>query len=265
MMPNHDQIFSEWAEAYDLIQRSEIDGVGRSPTDVSFYKQQASDATGKILEIGCGTGRVYLDLLEQGEEAYGIDVSRKQLDVLKSNAEHRGLEPRVHRADMRRFDLDETFDLVIVPFNTFVHNTSRTEQLRCLQRVKDHLSDDGKVVLDFPIPKYVRSEDEHVEVAEFTNDGSEFFLVQKYDVDVVEHRLGIERRLFEDREEIARISYEYAQIFLNEFVHLLHRAGFECWNVYGDFEYGALDSDSDSFVWEVYPSTSGSGTSSEVR
>lgn len=256
MMPNRDQIFSDWAEAYDLIQSPELDGVGRSPTDVSFYEEQVADAEGKILEIGCGTGRVYLDLLEQGENVHGIDVSREQLDVLKSNAKRRGLEPQVHRADMRRFDLDETFDLVIVPFNTFVHNISRTEQLRCLQRIADHLTEDGTVVLDFPIPKYARSEDEHVEVDEFTSDGSEFFLIQRYEVDAIDQRLGIDRRLFEDGKEVSRVSYEYAQIFKNEFVHLLRRAGFECWNVYGDFEYGTLDSDSDSFVWEVCLSTS---------
>ena len=39
--------------------------------DVEYYRRRAIDVDGPVLEVGCGTGRVYLELLEAGVE---VDV-----------------------------------------------------------------------------------------------------------------------------------------------------------------------------------------------
>jgi ubiquinone/menaquinone biosynthesis C-methylase UbiE len=50
--------FNEWAEIYDL-----VDGLYKE--DIDFYIKEASKAKGKVLEIACGTGRIYLELLKK--------------------------------------------------------------------------------------------------------------------------------------------------------------------------------------------------------
>jgi len=64
--------FEEWAKVYDMIY-------GNYKKDLDFYKREARKAKGKVLEIACGTGRIYLELLKDGIDAYGIDISENML------------------------------------------------------------------------------------------------------------------------------------------------------------------------------------------
>jgi len=48
----------KWAEIYDL-----VDGLYKE--DIDFYIKEARKAKGKVLEIACGTGRIYLELLKK--------------------------------------------------------------------------------------------------------------------------------------------------------------------------------------------------------
>lgn len=248
MLTNSEEVFDNWAEAYDFIQRRTERGFTE---DIPFYKQQADNVDGKILDIGCGTGRIYLELLEEGNDIRGIDSSKNALEILRSRAEKQDLDPQVHCANMQDFDIDEEFDLIIVPFNTFSYNTSREEQFQCLQQIKDHLVEDGKAVIDMPFPRMR----EGTFASEFSIDGSEYFLVQEYELDIVNRVKNIDRRLFKDGEEVGSIYCGYARIFKNEFIHLIQRVGFEDWNLYGDFNCGSLESDSESLVWEIFPSS----------
>lgn len=42
--------------------------------------EQAKECSGKILEVSCGTGRIYLEMLEEGVEDSGIDLSEEMLE-----------------------------------------------------------------------------------------------------------------------------------------------------------------------------------------
>jgi cyclopropane fatty-acyl-phospholipid synthase-like methyltransferase len=61
---------------------------------------------GSVLEVGCGTGRIYLDLLRAGVDADGIDLSAAMLEEPRRKAAEAGLEPNVGRADTTTFESD---------------------------------------------------------------------------------------------------------------------------------------------------------------
>lgn len=103
--------FEEWAKVYDMIY-------GNFKEDLDFYKREARKAKGKVLEIACGTGRIYLELLKDGIDAYGIDISENMLRVLKEKAKKLGLNPKVKKADMRNFRFNTKFSLIIIPFRS---------------------------------------------------------------------------------------------------------------------------------------------------
>lgn len=73
-----------------------------------------SRATGKVLDVGVGTGR-YAELARSaGHETYGIDVSERMLDSARERLGLRNLEPFLLRGDVTDLPFGEAvFDLVI--------------------------------------------------------------------------------------------------------------------------------------------------------
>lgn len=73
-MTDAERYFDAWSGIYD----AEVADDGGE--DVAFYRELALDADGPVLEIGCGTGRIYLELLAAGVDAYGVDISAAMLE-----------------------------------------------------------------------------------------------------------------------------------------------------------------------------------------
>ncbi|HEW93607.1 hypothetical protein DRN87_05015 [Candidatus Geothermarchaeota archaeon] len=133
--------YDPWAEVYDLLY-------GDYRDDIEFYKNEAKKIDGKLLEIGCGTGRVYLELLKEGIDIYRIDSSYKMLEKLREKARKPNLIPKVYQADMRNFKLEQSFKLIIT-FRMFLHNLTIEDQLSALKCCKEHLTRNGKLILNF--------------------------------------------------------------------------------------------------------------------
>jgi SAM-dependent methyltransferase len=67
----------------------------------------------RVLDAGCGTGRIAARLAELGYDVVGVDVDEVMLDVAR--AEGPGLDWRL--ADLATFDLGEQFDVVLLAGN----------------------------------------------------------------------------------------------------------------------------------------------------
>lgn len=134
------KVYDEMAEYYDLIYWDQY--------DIEFYLREAKNARGSVLEVGCGTGRIFLHLLSEGIDAYGIDISQKMLDILIDKAKKKGIEnPPVSQGDMLDFKLDKKFNLIILPYRTFLHLKNNDERKKALMNIKKHLEDGGRLIL----------------------------------------------------------------------------------------------------------------------
>src|SRR5512144_254982 len=120
----------------------------KAQNDVAVYLAQAQAASGPVLEIGCGTGRVTIPLAAAGVDISGLDVSASMLEEAKRKAESQGLRINWIEADGRTFDLGQRFALIIMPFNTlqFFRDIAALQQL--FHRVKSHLQDGGRFIFD---------------------------------------------------------------------------------------------------------------------
>ncbi|MBD3210782.1 methyltransferase domain-containing protein [Candidatus Micrarchaeota archaeon] len=161
------EIYDEMARRYDLIYGD--------LADLEYYMNEARNARGKVLEVGCGTGRILLHLLEEGIDAQGLDSSPEMLAVLKEKAEKKGLEPRVSCADMLDFSLDDRFQLIILPYRTFLHLKNKSDMEKALLNLKKHLEPGGRLILHVYKPleedlsmqgEYHHFETEHLETPE---------------------------------------------------------------------------------------------------
>ena len=83
-----------WAEAYKLLYGPGGAGVF-DIGDVSSYRRLAEETTGGVLELGCGTGRITIPILETGADACAVDASVSQLKLLATEATARGLDPNI--------------------------------------------------------------------------------------------------------------------------------------------------------------------------
>lgn len=125
--------------------------------DLDFWLELAETYSGPILELGCGTGRVLLNLARRGYEVTGLDNSPAMLARLAAklqaaSPQHLARRPNVVQADMRVFALGQTFHLAIMPFNTFMHLLTFEDQLAALTHIRSHLEPGALLVLDLINP-----------------------------------------------------------------------------------------------------------------
>jgi len=138
---------------YDTIARFYDAENAEMTDDLALYSDLVAETGGPVLDVGCGTGRVMLHLAQAGVPVVGVDRSetmlargRRKLDVLSD------LKPRVTfiAGDALEADLPDSFRLIIVPYNTFMHFRTQDRQLAALRRFRSLLHDDGLLVLDIP-------------------------------------------------------------------------------------------------------------------
>jgi SAM-dependent methyltransferase len=131
--------------------------------DLDFWLGLAEEYGDPILELGCGTGRVLLHLARRGYAVTGLDNSPEMLARLEGKLEQavsmrgRGEQwaaPMVVRADMTDFALGDasTFQLAIMPFNTFMHLLTPEAQMSALTCIRKHLAEGAALVMDVVNP-----------------------------------------------------------------------------------------------------------------
>lgn len=115
---------------------------------VDFWLSQARRRGGPILELGCGTGKLSIPLAEAGFSVVGLDNSPALLQFAASkNNDVKWIE-----GDMRCFDLDEKFALIMLPSNNLGHLHTPEDFESCVSSVKRHLRPGGAFVIDVFVP-----------------------------------------------------------------------------------------------------------------
>jgi SAM-dependent methyltransferase len=140
--------------------------------DVAFFVQAAQESGGPVLEVGCGTGRILIPTARAGIQITGLDLAESMLAVCREQLQAEGEDVRARvqlvQADMRNFDLAQTFRLVTLPFRPFQHLTTVEDQLACLGCIHRHLAPQGRLVLDLfnPSLNYLTSDTLGLEMSE---------------------------------------------------------------------------------------------------
>jgi len=84
--------------------------------DLAIWRELAAAAQGPILDLGCGTGRVALELARRGHTVTAVDYDDELVGELAKRARARKLDVTTVAADARSLDLGERgFALAIAP------------------------------------------------------------------------------------------------------------------------------------------------------
>jgi len=113
-----------------------------------FYVEEARRSGGRVLELGCGTGRLTIAIAQSGIEITGADLSRAMLDAAQAKALAAGVNVQLVEADMRRFNLPGSFAAILIPGNSLLHLLTIDDLRGCFTSVRRHLQANGRLVFD---------------------------------------------------------------------------------------------------------------------
>ncbi|BBX18366.1 SAM-dependent methyltransferase [Mycolicibacterium duvalii] len=139
--PGHSQWY---IERFRAMAREGADLVGEARLVDAMVSRGA-----RILDAGCGPGRVGGYLAAQGHQVVGVDVDPALIEAAEQD--HPG--PRWLVGDLAELDLPargvpEPFDVIVSAGNvmTFLAPSTR---VAVLSRLRAHLADDGRAVIGF--------------------------------------------------------------------------------------------------------------------
>jgi SAM-dependent methyltransferase len=185
-----------WAPVYDE-EHTMLD-----PSSAVDCLVDLADGGGRILELGIGTGRIALPLLQRGMEVVGVDASAAMVERMR--AKPRGNEIEVIFGDMVSTDLGGPYQLAFLAFNTLFGLVDQASQVACFQNVARSLDHHGRFVIECFVPDLTRFSDgdQTVRAVTLSASGSLRFNVsihhpaeQRVDTDVVLVRDGAIRVL----------------------------------------------------------------------
>jgi SAM-dependent methyltransferase len=112
--------------------------------DLQFWRSISKRWDSKrILELGCGTGRV-TRVLSENASTTGVDLLWEMLTRAKQHAPR----ARLVAADLRDCVFSSKFDLVVLADDPISHLTAAKDRLATLKQIASHLEPEGRVVFD---------------------------------------------------------------------------------------------------------------------
>lgn len=132
------------ADAYDDLYAGHLDTEGA----VECLSRLAGG--GPVLELGIGTGRLALPLLQRGIEVHGVDGSAEMVSKLREKPG--GETIPVVIGDFAHADAGGDFALVVLAFNTIFALPDQQAQVECFANASRHLSPSGRFVIEAWVP-----------------------------------------------------------------------------------------------------------------
>ena len=112
----------------------------------SDLNQTASTPPYRILDAGCGTGRMAIELARRGINIVGVDLDEVMLKQARNKAPH--LDWRL--GDLSSLELDQTFDAIVMAGNVMIYVTPGTEAAT-VANLERHLKPGGLLVAAFEL------------------------------------------------------------------------------------------------------------------
>lgn len=217
--------------------------------DVGMVLALAARGAGPLLEMGCGTGRLLAPLARAGHRVIGLDRSAEMLAGAQQRLaqEPAAVRKRIEllQADMTRQNFaDSRFELIIIPYNTFMHLTPQQAATTC-RRIRRQLAPGGRLFIDLVNPLLVEqtTNDHGLTVERLLQDEAEDALVlvlAANELEPAQQTLKITwvfdkspRQGGPVTRSVVNVSYHY--YFPHEIELLLQEAGLALTALYGNY------------------------------
>ena len=194
-----------------------------------------------VLELACGTGRLAYSLVRDGADYTGLDLSPDFVDLAKIKLSGVGMPVSIITSDMCKFQLNKTFDLIFIGFNSFLHLLNDEDANACLECVKLHMHKDSRFLIDIFIPNPLFL---------YRPDGLRFNVLEYIDAELDEKVLVDESNDYDIDTEINKLTWYFSSKTKKDFAkecfsmrmyfpskmnRLLIDSGFKILHQWGDY------------------------------
>ena len=226
------------AQAWDVLR-----GDTSNWPDRFFYLEIIGKYGQPVLDVGCGTGRLLLDYLQQGIDIDGVDNSPDMLALCRQKAANLGLSPNLYEQYMEVLELPRKYQTILIPSSSLQLIVEPEMVDQAVTRLRDHLLPGGVISASF---MKLRKDGDPLEFeweqsAVREKDGVKFRRVIKSRYDPIsqyEHTEDIYQMIVDEkvtaeesfRRSPATVSYDQAQV-----KSLFERAGFVDAHLYSQF------------------------------
>ena len=243
--------YSKLADYYDLIYSI------TPPNDGIFYKKYINKNT-EVLEMGIGTGRVFLDFFDLGVKWTGIDYSEEMIEKCKEKIEPlQPLKEKINLVveDMTQIDIrkekqsihNKLFDLVIYPSHSIMSVGNENNQKKAICSGLKHLSKDGFIIFDLHNPNNYFVDKNYKILGTKTIKKIKYKLFSKSSIDY-HSKLHSNYMILEyENNKIKFESHEYF-LYLEDVINLSDELNFEIVDIYGNYEMDPFIEDSDELI-----------------
>ncbi|HJN80381.1 MAG: class I SAM-dependent methyltransferase [Phycisphaerales bacterium] len=150
---NVQEIYSDIADSYDEWREENPRGRLVSDHDIhmfnSIFPKELGD--GEVLEIGAGTGRFTLPVLERGVAFTATDVNESMLESLKVKVEECGFADKckVQTADIFNLDFDDSSFGFIFTLHVIPRFQSLSDQVAAIKEIARVLKPGGRLLFNY--------------------------------------------------------------------------------------------------------------------
>lgn len=221
--------------------------------DYQLIFEWAKKKNGKILDLGCGTGRLTIPLAKKGYKVEGVDLNSFMLRRAEEKANKLGLNIAFHEMDLTNLNFNEKAAMMFMVGNTFQHILTNHLQDQMLLSIHDHLEDDGILIFGTRMPDLIELAEIQNYEETFLTDTNQLILerhVEEYDLRSQILTCTINKYLIKgDREEW--MNEEQIQIrysFPQEINRLVTQNNYEILHTYGTWDKEELTIDSKEII-----------------
>ena len=223
--------------------------------DLAFWEEMTDEFGPRVLELAMGTGRLASPVLETGATYTGVEISTAFLRRAREKLASYGRRLRLIQGDIRDFHLDETFDLIFIGFNAFLHLLTDEDAIAALACVREHCHEKTRFIIDIfvPDPLFLYRPEGHRVPAKIYNDPNTGATVRVeetngYDPETELNHLRWYYSTDEEKDFLV-IDFTLRMYFPDTMDRLLHDAGFQVVAKWGDYQRTPLSDDSELQIY----------------
>ncbi len=218
--------------------------------DDDFYLALAKKSKGKVLDLACGTGRLTIEIHNHGIDITGLDIMPQMLERARNKSKDSGI--KWIEGDCRNFELEDTFDLVLMTSHAFQCLLTDDDQINFFKSVHVHLNEKGQLAFETRnlAQKSYGSHSEFRHYGTMVNDKNES--IKGYLYSIYDENTKLDRIFFKTENEVTK-EIEHSEEYLRytsqeELNERLKRCGFKVIHQYGDWNKDKFSMDSKEII-----------------